>query len=57
MTEKLYALYRGDEIVAVGTAKQLAERQGVSPKTIRWYASETAAKRSLKMRAYEIEED
>lgn len=34
----IYALYRGDEFVDVGTAKELGERQGVKPDTIRWLA-------------------
>lgn len=31
-----FAVYRGDEIVAMGTAEECAEGLGVSPKYIRW---------------------
>jgi hypothetical protein len=35
----LYALYRGDEFVDVGTANELAERRGVMADSIRYLAS------------------
>lgn len=34
----IYGLYRGDKFIDVGTAKEIAERQGLKPKTIRWLA-------------------
>ena len=34
-----YVLYRGDEVLGVGTAEELAERVGVRPETIMNYAS------------------
>ena len=40
-----YALWRGDQIVAVGTAKQLAEKLGVSVRTIYWYVSPACKRR------------
>lgn len=33
----IYVLYRGDEVVGVGTRKELAERFGVTEKTITGY--------------------
>lgn len=39
-----YALYKGERILCIGTADELANRLGVTVKTIRWYAS-PAAKR------------
>lgn len=36
---RLYVLYRGDEVVGVGTRKELAERLGVTEKTITGYGS------------------
>lgn len=32
-----YALYKGDEFIDLGTIEELAERMGVTPKTIRYY--------------------
>lgn len=34
-----YALYRGDELLDVGTCAELAERRGVSTKTIYHYTA------------------
>lgn len=34
-----YALYRGDELLDVGTCAELAERRGVRPETIYYYTS------------------
>lgn len=36
---RLYVLYRGDEVVDIGTRRQLAERLGVTEKTITGYGS------------------
>lgn len=38
----LYALYHGDEFVAIGTARELAELEGTSPKSIQWAAAPSA---------------
>lgn len=40
----LYAAYRGDELVAIGTVEELAEVLGVKPRTVRWYATPSAKK-------------
>lgn len=44
MTEQatIYALYQGSELVAVGTADQLAKLLGKPKQTIYWYASAQA---------------
>lgn len=39
-----YAVWKGDQCIAIGTAKELAKRFGVTVKTVRWWAS-PAAKR------------
>lgn len=36
--EKDYAVYRGEEFVDIGTAKELAKRLNTTPRTIQWYA-------------------
>lgn len=41
-----YALWKGDKVLAIGTAKELAERFCVSVKTIRWWASPAARRRN-----------
>lgn len=43
---ELYAAYRGDELVAIGTVEELAEILGVKPRTVRWYATPTGKKRA-----------
>ena len=35
---KIYAIYKGDRFIDVGTAKELAERHNTTVKTIHWYA-------------------
>ena len=40
-----YSLYKGDVLLGTGTAEQLANQFGVSPRTIRWYASPAARRR------------
>lgn len=40
-----YALYRGDELVDIGTANELAKRRGVKPDSIRFLATPSYIKR------------
>ena len=37
--EKVYALYKGDELLEIGTKKELAEKFGVKVKTISYYST------------------
>lgn len=40
-----YALYKGEEVLAIGTIKDIAENQGVDERTIRFYATGTYKRR------------
>jgi hypothetical protein len=40
-----FVVYRGDEVLGVGTAAELAERLKVKPDTIRFYASPACHRR------------
>lgn len=40
-----YAVWKGDQCIGVGTAKELAEKFGVKPKTVRFWASPAAKRR------------
>lgn len=40
-----FAVYKGDELISVGTAKECAEHMGVTPKYIRWMTTPTGQKR------------
>ena len=42
---KEYALYKGDELLGIGTVKELAQQFNVTPGTIRWYGFPTYQKR------------
>jgi hypothetical protein len=42
------AVYRGDDIIAQGTIKQVAEKLGVLKSTIYFYTTPTGAKRAAK---------
>lgn len=44
--EKYFALYKGDKFIDLGTAKELAEKYNVTPKTIR-YLSTPANRRRI----------
>ena len=38
MRAPTYALYRGDELLGIGTATQLAKEHGCKRETIMWYS-------------------
>lgn len=42
---KEYALYKGEEILAIGTIKEIAEKMGVKKRTIKFYLTPTYRKR------------
>lgn len=46
MRAKEYALYKGEELLGIGTKKELAEKLGVSVSTIYYYHTPTYAKRT-----------
>lgn len=41
----IYALYKGDQFIDLGTKEHLAKLLNVTPKTIKFYASPSARKR------------
>ena len=45
---KEYALYKGDNLIMIGTIKELAEAQKVKEDTIRFYSTPTNKKRDKK---------
>lgn len=44
--EKIYALYRGEKFIAIGTKKELAELLNVKWKTISFYGTPAYKKRT-----------
>ncbi len=44
--QNIYALYKGDEFIDLGTTKELAEKIGVNERSIRFYSSPTYKKRN-----------
>lgn len=40
-----YAVYKGDNLVAMGTAKECAEHLGVTPKYIQWLSTPSGKRR------------
>lgn len=46
MQVKEYALYKGDELLAMGTKREIAEKLGVSVSTITYYGTPSYAKRT-----------
>lgn len=56
----IYAAYRGDTFIAVGTAAELAEELGGNEKKIRWYSTPTAHSRyayEKSIRVYRIDHE
>lgn len=45
---KVYAMYKGEECLAIGTIKELAEKLGVKEDTIYFYTTPTYKKRVKK---------
>ena len=43
-----YAIWKGDECLAIGTAEELARKFGVTKKTIWWWASATCKRRDTR---------
>ncbi|GLC88676.1 helix-turn-helix transcriptional regulator [Lysinibacillus piscis] len=43
---KDYALYKGDQMIAIGTVNEIAKERGVKPETIRYYMSGAYQRRS-----------
>ena len=48
---KTYALYKGDKLLGIGTAQELAELTGVSVGTIHYYNTPTYQRRTNPDRA------
>ena len=47
-------MYKGEEVVDIGTAEYLSAKIGVSPRTIKFYATESYKKRREKGNNYYI---
>lgn len=43
---KIYALYKGDELLEIGTKKELAEKFGVKTETIGYYSTTAYQRRT-----------
>lgn len=41
-----YALYRGDELLGMGTAEELAEKLGIKRDTVLWLSTPAAHRRA-----------
>ncbi len=46
MQAKEYALYKGEELIAMGTKREIAEQLGVSASTIGYYGTPVYARRT-----------
>lgn len=42
---RIYALYRGDKLIGIGTKTELADAHGVKPETIYFYSTPSYKKR------------
>lgn len=46
MQAKEYALYKGEELIAMGTKREIAEQLGVSVNTVSYYGTPVYARRT-----------
>lgn len=46
MQVKEYALYKGDELLAMGTKREIAEQLGISVRSVSFYGTPAYAKRT-----------
>ena len=46
MKKSTYALYKGDELLGIGTILEIANKLGLKPCTVRFYSSPTYKKRN-----------
>lgn len=46
MQAKEYALYKGEELLAMGTKREIAEQLGVSASTVGYYGTPVYARRT-----------
>ena len=40
-----YVLYKGEEVIGIGTAKELAKQHGINEQTVRFYATPSHMRR------------
>lgn len=52
--EKEYYLYKGDEVLATGTIKEIAKKMNVSTRTIRFYSNPSYLKRRSNGKNYRV---
>ena len=45
-----YALYRGDDLIIIGTLEDLAKEMGIKVASVKWYMSNSYQKRMDKMK-------
>ena len=55
LPERIFALYRGEDLVSIGTIEEIAEETGLETRAVRWYTTPSAKKRSGKMSMVELE--
>lgn len=51
-SKKEYALYKGDELLEIGTIEEIAKRQNVSENTIRYYKTNAHLRKCKKSDDY-----
>ena len=48
-----YALYKGDKFIYAGTAKEIAEKANIKPKTIQWMSTPAYKNRIMARKKYD----
>lgn len=50
--KKVYALYKGEKLLEIGTIEEIAKKQNTTEATIRYYGSTTYLKKQKKSKDY-----
>lgn len=50
--KNVYALYKGDELLEIGTAEEIAKKQNTAEDTIRYYGSTAHLRKRRKSKDY-----
>lgn len=54
MIKKEYALYKGEELLIIGTLREIAKQQNIKERTVSFYGTPTYQKRSKRNRNRKI---
>lgn len=52
--EPTFVLYDGEDVVDIGTAREIAKRRGVKVETVKWYATKRSRQKGGRLQAVRV---